>query len=84
MPRIELTVDEADLHRLTLEAKALGVHRSALIRERALSSSGVKSLNREQHQKCVQTVARCVPGLPRTQIEALVAIAISALHKAEH
>lgn len=83
---IKLTVSDGELRRLTDEAAALGIHRSALIRSRALgapsgaSKAASAPMTPEAYRKAVEAAARTVSGVPRVHLEALVAAVLTSLH----
>ena len=72
--KVYLSREECD--RLNQEATALSVTRGQLIRERALGQrepSERSSVTPEMYMNAVNRAARTVSGLPRPQLEAIVA-----------
>ena len=86
MPEVKLNLDPHQLARLNNEAAALGIHRAALIRNRALGApvEGFKRtgavITPESYRDAVEAAARVVSGIPRVHLEALVAAVITSLH----
>jgi hypothetical protein len=86
MPEVKLNLDAEQLARLNHEAKALGIHRAALIRNRALgapvggSSSPSPVFTPEGYRRAVEAAARVVSGIPRVHLESLVGAVITSLH----
>ena len=86
MPEVKLNLDPQQLARLNNEAKALGIHRAALIRNRALGAPAEGSmqssvvLTPDDYRDAVEAAARVVSGVPRVHLEAIVAAVITSLH----
>jgi hypothetical protein len=86
MPEVKLNLDPHQLARLNNEAAALGIHRAALIRNRALAApaEGFKRtgavVTPESYRSAVEAAARTVSGVPRVHLEAIVAAVITSLH----
>jgi hypothetical protein len=80
--RIWLSPEER--YQLDLEAERLGMSRSALIRERALAyNSGAVHLDFHGYSRALSKAAQTVSGIPRTQLEAIVASVINSICHAE-
>jgi hypothetical protein len=80
--KIFLTPEER--HQLDLEAEVLGVPRGALIRERAIAyRSGAVHLDYRGYSEALAKAAQTVSGIPRTQLEAIVATVITTISNAQ-
>ena len=80
--KIWLSLEER--YQLDLEAERLGMSRSALIRERALAfNTGRVELDFHGYSRALSKAAQTVSGIPRTQLEAIVASVINSICHAE-
>ena len=80
--KIFLTPQEK--HQLDLEAETLGLTRGALIRERAIAyRSGAVHLDYRGYSEALSKAAQTVSGIPRTQLEAIVASVITTISNAQ-
>tara|TARA_A100001201_G_scaffold96758_1_gene83570 strand:- start:105 stop:410 length:306 start_codon:yes stop_codon:yes gene_type:complete len=80
--KIWLSLEER--YQLDVEAERLGMSRSALIRERALAyNSGAVHLDFDGYSRALSKAAQTVSGIPRTQLEAIVASVINTICHAE-
>lgn len=80
---IKLSVSAAERETLDRAANALGIHRSELIRARAMQEpAGAVLIPQGTHvyAAAVEAAARASGGLPRVQLEAVVAAVILSLH----
>lgn len=80
--KIWLTPDERTY--LDQQAQALTTTRGELIRHRAVGTLPTAIVNLAAYQRAVDAAARTVSGIPRQQLEAIVAAAITAIGKPAH
>lgn len=77
--KIWLTPDERTY--LDHQAQALTLSRGELIRNRAVGTSPAAVISLDGYQRAIESAARIVSGIPRQQLEAIVAAAITAIGK---
>lgn len=77
--KIWLTPDERTY--LDQQAESLTITRGELIRHRAVGTLPTATVNLAAYQRAVDAAARTVSGIPRQQLEAIVAAAITAIGK---
>jgi hypothetical protein len=75
--KIWLTDDERKA--LDQQAASLQTSRGQLIRERALGTSPQAPVNLSTYQQAIDHAARTVSGIPRSQLEAIVASVITTV-----
>jgi hypothetical protein len=77
MQELKIRIKPNDLKLLTDQAAALGITRSALVRDRALSPAVARLTTAEYHRLVADAVAAMRGDLPRLQVEYLVAYVIT-------
>jgi hypothetical protein len=77
--KIWLTPDERTY--LDQQAQALTITRGELIRHRAIGTAPAAVISLAAYQRAIESAARTVSGIPRQQLEAIVAAAITAIGK---
>lgn len=79
MQTVKVNFDPSDLTQLDLEAKAVGLSRSELIRQRTLTrTTGGKAFTTQDYHRLVsETTAFMRGALDRRQVETIVAFTIT-------
>jgi len=75
MKEIKVHLEEDHISKLTAEAQQQNISRSDLIRQK-LKSQGYDSTS---YARAVEAAARTIPGIPRSQLEHMVAKVITTL-----
>ena len=75
MKEIKVHLEEDHISKLTTEAQQQNISRADLIRQK-LKSHGYDSTS---YARAVEAAARTIPGIPRTQLEHMVAKVITTL-----
>lgn len=77
--KVYLTPEERDY--LDTQATKQLITRSELIRDRALGADGIPAITLPAYHRAIEAAARTVSGIPRHQLEAIVASVIAAVGK---
>ena len=83
MITVKVSFEPHELDSLTSQAQSLKIHRSTLIRQRAITlPPTTPTINKLSYNQAIENAARTVSGIPRVQLEALVASVINTIHDA--
>jgi hypothetical protein len=82
LQKLNVRLSHSELAEVQRTARLTHRSASAVCRQR-ITSSASPSFTPDSYRSCVEAVARSVPGLPRPQTEALVAIVVATLHQAQ-
>jgi len=77
--RTELWLSHDERNLLDQQAQALTTTRGELIRNRALGTAPAAPVNINAYHRAIDAAARTVSGIPRQQLEAIVAATITAI-----
>jgi hypothetical protein len=76
---VEIYLSDAERHALDRQAASLKITRGQLIRERAIGAVAPPPVDLSTYQRAIDNAARTVSGIPRCQLEAVVAAVITTV-----
>jgi hypothetical protein len=77
--QIKIWLTHQERQTLDHQAAALHTSRGQLIRERALGATAPPPVDLSTYQRAIDNAARTVSGIPRCQLEAIVATVITTV-----
>ena len=77
--QVKIWLSHQERHTLDLQAASLNTTRGQLIRERAIGAAPLAPVDLNTYQRAIDTAARTVSGIPRCQLEAVVAAVINTV-----
>jgi hypothetical protein len=77
--RVEIYLSDQERNCLDNQAASLKITRGQLIRERALGAVAPSPVDLSTYQRAIDNAARTVSGIPRCQLEAIVASVITTV-----
>ena len=79
---VEIYLSDAERQALDRQAASLKITRGQLIRERAIGAVAPPPVDISTYQRAIDNAARTVSGIPRCQLEAVVAAVITTVSAA--
>ena len=76
---VEIYLSDAERIALDRQAASLKITRGQLIRERAIGAVAPPPVDLSTYQRAIDNAARTVSGIPRCQLEAVVAAVITTV-----
>lgn len=76
---VEIYLSDAERQALDRQAASLKITRGQLIRERAIGAVAPPPVDISTYQRAIDNAARTVSGIPRCQLEAVVAAVITTV-----
>ena len=76
---VEIYLSDAERIALDRQAASLKITRGQLIRERAIGAVAPSPVDITTYQRAIDNAARTVSGIPRCQLEAVVAAVITTV-----